>query len=54
MIEIAEQSTAEQKLNFDLKGKIVVADDQHINIETLKQHTLNLQIDENTIFCVNG
>jgi hypothetical protein len=37
-----------------LDGPIVVADDQHINIEILKQHTLKLRVIDQTIFCVNG
>jgi CheY-like chemotaxis protein len=37
-----------------LDGLIVVADDQHINIEILKQHTLKLRVIDQTIFCVNG
>ena len=31
-------------LDARLRGAVVVADDQHINLEILKQHTLNLGV----------
>jgi hypothetical protein len=40
--------------DFKLDGPVIVADDQHINLEILKQMTLNLRVQDQTIFCVNG
>jgi CheY-like chemotaxis protein len=41
-------------LDFELQGLIVVADDQHINLEILKQHAKALGIEEKTRYCING
>jgi|LauGreDrversion4_2_1035121.scaffolds.fasta_scaffold274861_2 hypothetical protein len=50
----ADTDEIKQKYNFRLEGPIIVADDQHINLEILKQHTINLRVQDQTIFCVNG
>ena len=40
----ADTSEIKHKYNFKLGGPIIVADDQHINLEILKQHTINLRV----------
>ena len=40
----ADTSEVKPKYNFKLGGPIIVADDQHINLEILKQHTINLRV----------
>ena len=40
----ADTSEVKPKYNFKLGGPIIVADDQHINLEILKQHTVNLRV----------
>jgi hypothetical protein len=44
--ESQTSSTPKLKKQFEIKldGPIIVADDQHINIEILKQHALNLGV----------
>ena len=43
-----------QTYDIHFEGKILVADDQHINIEILKQLTQTLGVEQQTTFCVNG
>jgi len=51
-LEISEQDKSAH--NFKLTGAIIVADDQHINLEIMKQQTLSLGVQDQTLYCVNG